>query len=359
MESTSSQASSQIEPLGLDMKIGFGTFSGFEYNAIEDKKERQKKAKESIICALQTYYRLYDMCISYGDVENIFQKRVDVNEIMGDALIESKAVRENIFLIGKGDHYDDIEKTIRDIFKCDPAEVGTGKFYLDMFMWHHARNFTNDKDFLFLESIFEAKKQGLIRHVGLSGIYIQSLKIIKDSQPHLLPYAIEIEVHLYCQEEETVAFCKENNIKVIAQSPLGYNWHEALAHDIIVTQMARKYRISPYTLLLAYTVSRDIIPIPCSSNESHIRENFSCLDVSLSPEDLVILSNCNTNATITLTSESAKERALAVNNETKCGVDSSSGSGIASEGISSSSFAIKRQRRNDGSSSSSSGGAGI
>lgn len=61
---------------------------------------------------------------------------------------------------------------------------------------------------------------GLIKSIGISNFNKAQVQRILDNAV-IKPASLQIELHVYLQQNELVEFCKENNIIVTAYSPLG------------------------------------------------------------------------------------------------------------------------------------------
>lgn len=61
---------------------------------------------------------------------------------------------------------------------------------------------------------------GLIKSIGISNFNQRQVQRILDNAI-IKPASLQIELHVYLQQNELVDFCKANNIIVTAYSPLG------------------------------------------------------------------------------------------------------------------------------------------
>lgn len=62
--------------------------------------------------------------------------------------------------------------------------------------------------------------QGLIKAIGISNFNKKQVQNVID-HARIKPACLQIEMHVYLQQRELVEFCKNNNIAVVAYSPLG------------------------------------------------------------------------------------------------------------------------------------------
>lgn len=69
----------------------------------------------------------------------------------------------------------------------------------------------------------EMEKQvdsGRTKAIGLSNFNPKQIaRVLKEAR--IPPANLQIELHVYNQQKELVAFCRENNITIVAYSPLG------------------------------------------------------------------------------------------------------------------------------------------
>ncbi len=280
--------------------IGFGTYIGmeeeFRYLEVEERKETIIRG---ILIALKFGYRIIDADTNYHNYEWV-----------GEAIRKSDIPRKDIFLICKGDgSIRDINKTIIDLFNCDKSEIGKGDNYIDLYLIHHP---SPDKKIIFKNwDVLSNVSNNIVKRIGLSNVYINRLNSLKNLSDNnsdiMMPFAIEIECHILCQEKETVDWCDQNDVLVIAQSPLGYANIGALIDIPSVQEIANKHHVTPVQILLTYTISRGIIPIPASRSAKHIRENFKSLNIKLDAEDINALSELDQNNPLTTNAQSYKD----------------------------------------------------
>lgn len=62
--------------------------------------------------------------------------------------------------------------------------------------------------------------QGLAKAIGISNFNEGQIQRIIDNAS-VKPASLQIELHVYLQQNELVDFCKANGIAVVAYSPLG------------------------------------------------------------------------------------------------------------------------------------------
>jgi len=138
------------------------------------------------------------------------------------------------------------------------------------------------------------QEEGKIRHIGISNVdrseilLSQSVARIETVQNKWNP--------AYREDSGNGVFdaCKENHMTYIAYSPVGGgNFHEKLAHDPIITTIAKKYHASAYQLMLAWTLSKGhfILPIPGASRTASILDSVKAVSLHVQPSDIKLIDD--------------------------------------------------------------------
>lgn len=68
---------------------------------------------------------------------------------------------------------------------------------------------------------------GLTKHIGISNFNQKQIQNILNNSV-IQPACLQVELHIYFQQNELVDFCKANNIAVVAYAPLGSKGISAL-----------------------------------------------------------------------------------------------------------------------------------
>jgi diketogulonate reductase-like aldo/keto reductase len=88
-------------------------------------------------------------------------------------------------------------------------------------------------------------------------------------------------------EFDLLPWCQERNIPVMAYSPIEQG---RLLRDRVLTEVAIRHRATTAQIALAWVLRQpDMMVIPKSSNEMHVRENRAALDIALTQQDLAEL----------------------------------------------------------------------
>ena len=235
--------------------IGFGTY----------KSGNDEETAKIIKYALNIGYRQIDTASFYG------------NEVgIGNGIKESRINREDIFLVTKlwnDDHgYD---KTIEAFNKSlERLQVN----YIDLYLVHWP-NKLNSETWKAFEYLY---KTGKVKAIGVCNFKIGHLEELKKTA-EIMPMVNQVEIHPQSSKNDMLSYCEENNIQLVAWSPI---MRGKLFSNKLMIDLSEKYKKTIAQIILRWHVQRGIIPIPKSSNEERIKENLSIFDFELSNDDM-------------------------------------------------------------------------
>jgi len=176
--------------------------------------------------------------------------------------------------------------------KCLEMLKEAGLEYWDIYYIHTTHSFGNIPILDTYRELIKLKEEGLTKNIGLSNITQQQLETIIINS--VKPDYIQIEIHPYLTENRLISFCKENDIKIVAHSPLGSKFRKKIFDEQILIELSKKYNKTISQIILQWHISRGIIPIPSSTNLNHIKQNLNSL-FSISEIDLNKITNINKN----------------------------------------------------------------
>ena len=249
--------------------VGFGTW----------QTPNGETAINSVLEAIKCGYRHIDTAACYGNEESV-----------GKAIKLSGINREELFVTSKLWNTDQgyestlkaFDKTIKDL----------GLDYLDLYLIHWPVVKEHKEDWK--EAICETWKafeklysEGKIRAIGVSNFKPHHLKVIFENC-NIKPMVNQIELHPSHNQDETVKFCRNNNILVEAWGPLstGRIFKVKEMQDI-----ANKYNKSIAQITLRWHIQNEILPLPKSVTPSRIKENSMIFDFELLKEDMELIQN--------------------------------------------------------------------
>ena len=235
--------------------IGFGTY----------KSGNDEETAKIVKNALNLGYKMIDTASFYN------------NEVgIGKGIKESGIDRKDIFLVTKlwnDDHgYDN---TIEAFNKSlNNLQVD----YIDLYLIHWP-NKLNAETWRAFEYLYEV---GKIKAIGVCNFKIEHLEELKKTAK-IMPMVNQVEIHPFSTKNNIINYCKDNNIKVVAWSPISRG--RVLSNELMI-DLSQKYKKSIVQIVLRWHMQKGVIPIPKSSNENRIKENIDIFDFEISSEDM-------------------------------------------------------------------------
>lgn len=144
--------------------------------------------------------------------------------------------------------------------------------------------------------LMRAKKEGLVKDIGVSNFTIEHLNDLLSIEELESPAINQIEIHPFCIQEDIRQYCREKGIVCQAYSSFGQGSSDLLNHTDIVT-ISEKYEIQCSEVLLLWAVEQSIPVIPKTTSISHLNLNLlkSYQQNTLTNEDIKLISNLNRN----------------------------------------------------------------
>ena len=251
--------------------IGYGTKTNTPLNSFQ--------------LAFKHGYKLIDLKDSNKSIKNLQKIKFNRNKI----ILCSK-------LMGENSPQNHNPKNV--LSECLKSLKTSNLNYWDIYYIHTTYPFGNYSILDTFNEIIKLKKKNLIKNTGLSNVTLEQLEvfIINNKKPDF----IQIEIHPYLIEDEIVKLCNKNNIKIVCHSPFGsHKFRDTLMKEPLLLELSNKYDKSIYQIILKWHINRNIIPIPSSNNETHIKKNLD-IDFNISQEDLYLINSLNKNYRIYL-----------------------------------------------------------
>ena len=249
--------------------VGFGTW----------QTPNGETATNSVLEAIKCGYRHIDTAACYGNEESV-----------GKAIKLSGINREDLFVTSKLWNTDQGYESTLKAFNKTIKDLDLD--YLDLYLihWPVVKGHKGDWEKSICETWKAFEKlysEGKIRAIGVSNFKPHHLKVIIENC-NIKPMVNQIELHPSHNQDETVKFCRNNNILVEAWGPLstGRIFKVKEMQDI-----ADKYSKSIAQITLRWHIQNEILPLPKSVTPSRIKENSMIFDFELLKEDMELIQN--------------------------------------------------------------------
>ena len=222
----------------------------------------------------------------------------------GNALSLSKIDRESIFLISKCGiqypsdkrplkvkYYDYSKGHIR--FSVENSLKNLKTDYLDILLLHRPSPLMNPKEIS--EEIDKLKEEGKIKSFGVSNFTNSQIKFIS-KETKVLWNQIEFSLtNNHPMIDGTLDYLQENNIGIMAWSPLGSFFKEKNEKQkritILFNALSEKYNCTHDQLLLAWILKHpaNIYPVLGSTNPNRLKLAVNAIKINLEIDDWFLI----------------------------------------------------------------------
>lgn len=175
---------------------------------------------------------------------------------------------------------------------CRQSMANIGITYFDQYLMHWPfsplvfDNWAerNSETWLALEALHAA---GSARHIGVCNFTPMQLSALM-RRATIMPEVNQIEFHPGFNQEETLAFCKENHIRVEAWSPLGNG--DLMQHPLL-TQIGSRHQCSVAQVCIAWCMAHEVKPITKTIHPNRMQENLAWDKVQLTDEEMFAIDH--------------------------------------------------------------------
>ncbi|GAA5825453.1 hypothetical protein JCM5353_003632 [Sporobolomyces roseus] len=247
---------------------------------------------EAVKTAIQNGYRHIDGAFVYRNEKEV-----------GEGIRASGVDRKEIFVTSKlwCTKHRDVEAAIKESLEL------LGLDYLDLYLIHWpvplnpngndpmfpkrddgSRDL--DKDWSIAktwEQMEKVQEKGLTKAIGISNFSEAFIENLLETAK-VPPVANQIELHPYLPQHKLIEYLKSKNIVAQAYSPLG-STNSPLLTDEDIKKIADKHEVPVGTVLISWSVKREVVVLPKSVTEKRIVDNLKI--IKLDDEDMDILDN--------------------------------------------------------------------
>jgi len=229
--------------------------------------------RKAVEAALRCGYRLVDTATVYGNEEDV-----------GKGLRGAGIRRQEVFLCTKlpstcHGSFD----TVRDALASSLSRLGTD--YIDLYLVHSPAGGSIIETW---EAMLQLRALGLAKAVGVSNFGTQQLQCLA-MEGCELPEVNQIELHFALQQRETVAYCKQHGIAVMAYSPLARG---RLFGSTALEGIASRRGRTEAEVAIRWCLQKGYVTIPKSKNVARIESN-AALGFSLSDSEMSKINALN------------------------------------------------------------------
>lgn len=241
--------------------LGFGTF-----------QSQGDTCRNAVKTALDIGYR-------HVDTANMYENESAV----GQGIKDSGVPRDELFITSKLKMHHLDPDGVRA--SCENSLRELDIEYLNLLLIHWPEESVPLADTL--GAMAELKKEGKIRHLGVSNFTVDWLTraIAAVDEPI---FCNQIEYHPFLSQESISGLCREKGIGVTAYSPLARG--QAVTDDRLKA-IGRTYNKSAAQVALRWILQQPgTIAIPKGTSAEHIRANFDIFDFELEPNDIITIN---------------------------------------------------------------------
>ncbi len=250
------------------------------------------------------------------DAISLGYKHIDTAEVyrneegIGNALKSSAISRDEIYITTKmwpgmsqqEEPYQNFDGAIK---ACEQSLKLLQLNEIDLYLIHNP--FAKENRLELWEAMVELKKQGKVKHIGVSNYNVHHIKEIEDAEIEM-PTANQIEIHpWHIIPQPLDEYMKNNDILPIAYSTLAPipNWREGSKWNgkpedmksgaMPCKDIADKYKVTVPQLFLKWSIQLGYPVLPKSVKFHRLKENLDLDNFEISNKDLNIISNIAIN----------------------------------------------------------------
>ena len=213
------------------------------------------------------------------DTAWLYHNEAEVGKGLRQAIDKGIVKREDVFITTKVWPRNLNRRKSLEIIKNSLKQLNTS--YVDLVLVHYPLAHARPTAEVY-KGLEDAYNQSMVRSLGVSNFKpkeIEALIKLVDIKPSMN----QIRIHPGFNQEQTVSYCKKNNISVTGYSPLSTG---SILKEPTLISIGKKYKKTPAQVAIKWQIQRGLVVIPKSVHKNRIVENFDVFDFELSDEDM-------------------------------------------------------------------------
>lgn len=234
---------------------------------------RGEEGIDAMVAAIGSGYRLLDTAVNYENEREV-----------GEAVRRSGVDRGKLLVASKIPGRQHGREEAVDSIKGSLDRLGLEHIDLHLIHWP---NPSVGKYVDTWRGMIEARKQGLVRSIGVSNFTEEQLtELIEETG--VVPAVNQVELHPYFPQERLRAFHATHGIRTESWSPLARR--SELLTEQILTDLAAVNDVTPTQVVLRWHTQLGSTPIPKSADADRQRENADVFGFTLTDDQVAAIS---------------------------------------------------------------------
>lgn len=230
------------------------------------KIKDEQECKSAVKDALEAGYRLFDTAQVYQNEEFVGAALQEAGIDRGEIFITTKIWNDNMWP-------NDLEASFEESLEKLQTD------YVDLLLLHFPVTELRRPAWYVMQEVYESRQA---KAIGVSNYTVRHLEeLLKECR--IKPAVNQIELQVYLQQPDLIAYCQANGIVVEAYSPLA---HGRGIDNTVLQKIADKYGKSIAQIMIRWCIERGSVPLPKSINKKRIAENIDVFDFSLDDQDM-------------------------------------------------------------------------